>query len=426
MVAMFLHRGNRSVVRYRLLPGFIMLHKNPHPVDDAVSSDGVTISMPMSNRPIIDRRTFIRGAAGVTLAAAGLAVAGCGPSSPSPSDGVEIPSATANIKPEPDGDLTWYTWSEYVPPELVAGFEKQYGVKINQSYFANNAEMLQKMAGGVEYDLITTNSGFITQLVAGKLVQAFDINSLRNWGQVKAYFQKPWWDAQSGDGRYTAPYGYGGTGIFYRTDKIPTVGGWADMWAHPDAAGHIYVLDSMGDSLGMALLKNGFGMNDGDPANLQKAGSDLLALKSSLASVTQNITPPVASGEAWLMEGWATQVYQGITQMKNPELANFFMPPNGPMLACDTLSIGAKAKAPGTALLFIDWMLAPEHNHALGAFTLNRTGAAGGDAAFAEAMKTYPYFNFAEDLVNDRNNWKEYPYGDRLQLWNSQWSRFTA
>lgn len=378
------------------------------------------------NRAIIDRRAFIRGVTGLGLAAAGFAVAACGSSSTGSGTSTEIPSTTATIKPEADGDLNWYTWSDYVPGDVVASFEKQYGVKVNQSYFANNAEMLQKMAGGVGYDLITANSGFITQLVAGKLLQPFDVNSLKNWGQVKNYFQKPWWDAQSGDGRYTAPYGYGGTGIYYRTDKIPKVTGWQDMWAHPEAAGHIYVLDSMGDTMGMALLKNGFGMNDADSGHLQAAGSDLLALKPSIAAITQNITPPVASGEAWLMEGWATQIYQGITQMKNPEVANFYMPSDGPLLACDTLSIGSKAKAPGTALLFVDWMLEPDNNHALGAYTLNRTGARGGDAAFAEAMKSYPYFDFPESLVEDRNMWKEYPYGDRLRLWNAQWSRVTA
>lgn len=381
--------------------------------------------MTTPNRPTIDRRTFFRGVAGLSLAA-GLTAVACSPSSPSGTGSTEIPSTTATVKPEVDGDLNWYTWSDYVPPEVVAAFEKQYGVKVNQSYFANNAEMLQKMAGGVEFDLITTNSGFITQLVAGKLLQPFDVNSVKNWGQIKPYFQKPWWDAQTGDGRYTSPYGYGGTGIYYRTDKIAKVGGWGDMWANPDAAGHIYVLDSMGDTMGMALLKNGFDMNDGDSAHLQQSAGDLLALKPSIAAITQNITPPVASGEAWLMEGWATQVYQGIKQMKNPEVANFYMPSDGPLLACDTLSLGSKAKAPGTALLFIDWMLDPDNNHALGEYTLNRTGAGGGDAAFSEAMKSYPYFDFPESLVQERKNWKEYPFGDRLQLWNSQWSRVTA
>ena len=47
------------------------------------------------------------------------------------------------------------------------------------------------------------------------------------------------------------------------------------------------------------------------------------------------------------MEGWTTQIYQGLMQAKDPSLVGFSVPPDGPLLACDCLSVGVNAQAPG-------------------------------------------------------------------------------
>jgi spermidine/putrescine transport system substrate-binding protein len=114
-------------------------------------------------------------------------------------------------------------------------------------------------------------------------------------------------------------------------------------------------------------------------------------------------------------------------QSKNPEDIKFFLPTDGAPVACDGLSIGAHAKSPGTALLFMDWLMKPDNNHALGAFAGQRTGGKAGNAAFDEAVKKYPMFLFDDDKVlNDRGNWKLAPTGQRLTLFNEQWARVNA
>ena len=91
------------------------------------------------------------------------------------------------------------------------------------------------------------------------------------------------------------------------------------------------------------------------------------------------------------------------------------------------MSIGAHAKAPGSALLLMDWILSPQNNHALGAYAGQRTGSAGGNAAFNSAMTKYPMFLFDDNAVlGDRKNWKIAPTGPRLSLYNQQWARITA
>jgi spermidine/putrescine transport system substrate-binding protein len=159
---------------------------------------------------------------------------------------------------------------------------------------------------------------------------------------------------------------------------------------------------------------------------VQKATQSLLDLKPHVAEFTTNLAPVIQSGAAWLMEGWTTQIYQGMIETKDPSVVGFSVPPDGPLLACDTLSVGVNAKAPGTALLFMDWMMQYDNNYALGKFTLQRTGGKGGDQAYEDAVGDYPQFVYSKDIFNDKRNWKVNPTGARLALWNQSWSQVIA
>ena len=70
--------------------------------------------------------------------------------------------------------------------------------------------------------------------------------------------------------------------------------------------------------MGMALIKNGYSCNSGDPRQVEKATKSLLDLKPHVAKFTTDLGPVIASGDAWLMEGWTTQIYQGLVQTKHP------------------------------------------------------------------------------------------------------------
>ncbi len=372
--------------------------------------------------PRFDRRTLLRYAATAAASVAGAGILeACGSSGHSATSAAVKPA----VKPVADGDLSWLTWEQYVPPKVVASFEKEYGVKVKQSFMASNQESVRKVAAGVPFDLVTTNSGFMEQFVGGGLVQSFDPGDLKGWDQLASYFQAPWWD--KGKYRFSIPYGYGPTGIMYRTDKVGEIEGkWEELWSHPEAKGHIYLLSAEGDTLGMSLVRDGNDCNAADPGQVTKAADGLISLKPSVASFTTDIQPPIARGDAWLMEGWATPVYQGVLQSKTPDKIGFVTPTVGPLMACDTLSIGKHAKSPGTALLFMDWLLKPENNAALGAFTILRTGAKGGNEAFSSAIKKFPMFDFSDDLLIPANNWKRNPTGTRGQIWNQQWARVNA
>ena len=47
-----------------------------------------------------------------------------------------------------NGVLNVYNWGEYIDPQVLDNFEKEYGVTINYSLFASNEEMYTKLLSG--------------------------------------------------------------------------------------------------------------------------------------------------------------------------------------------------------------------------------------------------------------------------------------
>jgi len=380
--------------------------------------------LPFSTDPL-SRRQLLKAGAGVVAGGTLATLLGAsGPVASAFASTAKVPTPT--VKPTIDGDLNWLTWAEYIPPKVVTSFEKKYGVKVTQSYMTDDEQYVQKLAAGEPFDLITTNSAYLPQSVGGNLLQTFDPSDLKNFHQLIDFYQHPFYD--DAQYRYTVPYGYGPTGIAYLSNKVSNVSHtWNDLFDHPEAKGHVYVLDQLEETIGAALLRDGYPLNSGSSAQVQKAVKSLMTLKPDLGGITTNVTPLLTSGQGWLVHAWATNVYEAIEASKTPEDIKFYLPTDGAPVAADTLSIGKNAKSPGTALLFIDWVLQEDNNYALGQYAAQKTGAKGGNAAFDDLVKKYPMFKFDDEKVlSDRGNWKIYPTGSRLSLYNQEWNAFEA
>jgi spermidine/putrescine transport system substrate-binding protein len=364
------------------------------------------------------RRSVLQSGVALGLAVTGFGAIGCG------SDGGESEAANVapTVKPKADGDITWYTWEQYVDPEVLKAFEREYGVRVKQAFFDSDDTMVQKLAAGLEYDLITTNSAYNPRLLKGGLLQPYDWADLKNAGEIIPFFQNPWYD--NGEHRYSVPYGAGPAGIIYRKDKVQVSESWSDFW-NPQAKGKIFVIDQIDETLGMSLMRNGHKANSGDPEEVKRATDELLKLKPLLGGVSSDAEGDLMSGNSWMSHAWNGSAFQVLTKAKNPENYDFFFPKEGVCFGCDTLSIGKKAKAPGTALLLIDWMLRPENSAKNVQYTGYPNGTKVGESTYADMVKEHPFLALGED-VYENAEWKESATGERLNLWNQQWARFKA
>src|SRR3954453_4868707 len=67
--------------------------------------------------------------------------------------------------------LNLFAWSEYVPQEVIDGFTRETGIKVNYDTYASNEELISKLrAGGAKYGLIQPSEYTCEALIkAGKL-----------------------------------------------------------------------------------------------------------------------------------------------------------------------------------------------------------------------------------------------------------------
>lgn len=363
------------------------------------------------------RQVVTRGSAaafGLTVAAA---LAGCGSSSSA--------SASKPIKAKPDGDLSFFTWASYVHPEVVAGFEHEYGVKVTQTFFPSDDAMAAKLANGLPYDLITTNSSYLPLLIDAGLVRKIDHSQLKHWSNVIPYFRNPPFDPGA---VHAMPYGYGPTGIGYFPDKISKMSGtWNDLWNQPEAAGHIYLLEQSRDTIGMSLQRLGHPLTSTNASQVNAAAEQVIKLKPRLAGFTSSGIPVLSNRSAWMTLCWSGDVFQAGANLKNTTEINFQMCKDGIPLASDLQSIGAHAKSPGTALLFMDWLLRPDNSAKNSAFIGFPVGTKTGNAAFAKAVEAYPTLRpVAKESLLNKVQWERAFSGAAQRLWAQAWTRIQA
>ena len=355
-----------------------------------------------NNESAVTRRGFMRGALGIGATAA---LAGCGfsggdpvPSTSSTTSSTGDTSTSASPSQLPpaaqakiDGDLVYFNWAEYLDPDVLKGFQKEYSVKIIESNYDSYPAMMAKLNSGNEYDIVFPGSKEVAQLRAVDKLQRIDKAQLKNADQVfgvSPYFDNPWYDANSD---FSVPFTMYKTGIAYRKDKVTTMtGSWNDMW-NENAKGHIFVLDEADEAIGMAALRLGLDINTDDPGDLAKIKDALLAQKPLLRGYSTDDINNMAGGNAWIHHMWSGDFLNLVNySVDKPENYAFIAPKEGAPLGSDTYAVPANAAHPGTALVFIDYLLRPENIEKNINFLGYPMPTKNGAAVFAALSKGYP------------------------------------
>jgi spermidine/putrescine transport system substrate-binding protein len=365
----------------------------------------------------IRRREFLQGGAGVALGAS-LFGAGCGV-------GQETASKEATTKVVPakvDGDLLIFNWTEYMDPGLIEGFEAKYGVKVKQANFDSMPSMMAKLRAGNEYDLIFPTADYVNRLNKANMLLQLDREKLKNAEGIFEFFDDPWYDAGSA---HTVPYAMYTTGIAWREDRVSGLtGSWNDLTLEA-AKGKTFMIDDFKEGIGQANLLNGYDLNTVDPAELDKTQATLERQKGFLRGFSSNAAPNLLSGTAWVHHAWNGDLINVRSQTKEPENFRFQTCDEGIPVGSDCMASPANARHPGTALLFIDFMLDPENaarNVAYFGYPMPNKGAVD---AFQKLAQDDPAITVTtEDL--ERGDQFEPLAGDRRRAWDRAWTEVKA
>ncbi len=284
----------------------------------------------------------------------------------------------ATAAPDParaqDNTVTIAAWAEYVPDDVIAGFEDKTGIKVVYDTF-DSLEMLETklLTGNTGYDVV-----FPSALVANRLIMAgalapLDQDKLTNLDNLDPAVMT--FLARHDEGnRYGVPYLWGTTGIIYNPALIAERMADApvdslDMFFNPDVVSKfadcgVAMIDSPEEVVAIAL--NYLGL---DPFTTQKA--DFEKFHAPLKSIapfilnfkTGAIINDMAQGNLCLVLGWSGDA--GLAYARAAEAGNgvevyYSVPKEGTEVFFDFLSIPSDAPNPDNAHAFIDYLMEPE------------------------------------------------------------------
>jgi spermidine/putrescine transport system substrate-binding protein len=362
----------------------------------------------------INRRELLAvgGAAGLALYGAGCTV----------SRSVDRSAEGQIVKPEVDGDLLIYNWAQYMDPALKKEFSEKYGVQVNEVNFDNLEAMVIKMRSGAQYDLIFPSAEYVYRLRNEGLLAQIDREKLKFQGNIANYYDSPWYDPNS---EFSIPYTYYTTGIAWRDDVVKNMtGSWNDL-TNPDGEGRMFILDDFQEAIGEANLINGYYLNTEEESELETSKETLLEQKEFARGFSTNSVTNLVNGTAVLHQAWNGDIVNVRNQVDDPENYKYETCEEGVPVGSDTMAIPINARSPGTAMLFMDWMLNPEisaRNVAWNGYPQPYDGAA---EEFAGLVKEEPSIDVdLDELANGVEYRLDDP--DARQLWTSTFTEVKA
>lgn len=247
-------------------------------------------------------------------------------------------------------------WSEYVPQEVLDGYEKETGTHVNYDAFDSNEAMQAKLqAGATHYDLVQPSEYAVEELIAMHRLAPLNWNNIPNVKNILPEYRSQPFDPKN---EYSAPYMSGCVGIVYDSKKITApIRGFADVFK-PEHAGRIIVVNDNREIVSWAMIVAGIPINDITDANLAKVKPTiadwvkLIKKYDSDSPKTDLIQGNVDIGIVW--NGEAALCLDADPKFK------WVIPSEGTHRYIDNLTIPSDAPNKAAAEKFIDYCLRPE------------------------------------------------------------------
>jgi spermidine/putrescine transport system substrate-binding protein len=278
------------------------------------------------------------------------------------------PPIASGLEPEA-GPLKIYNWNGYLWPRIKKDFAKEYGVKVEETYFGTtDAAMAKISSGAVDFDVFFPFQERLGRMVVGKLLQPLNHDSLPNLQKtIWPAFRDPFYDKGS---QYTVPYTIYTTGIGYRNDKVTTTP-WDlsnpyEIYWDERNKGKTYVLDDGREAPIHMLLKNGiYDTNTENPDDIELAKNELKSLldavnvKKSTDDYT-NLPTERRGCQMWSGSAISAQSYLE----EEPSRCWLLVPPDGRgLIGSDMIGVLRSGKNPVLAHHFINYLLDEKHGY---------------------------------------------------------------
>ena len=274
----------------------------------------------------------------------------------SPHVGAAIPDYVDRSKL--DKELNFYTWSEYIDPDILTEFQETYGVKVTMDIYASNEDLLAKLQGGATgYDVIVPSDYMVNIMINLGLLEPLDYSVIKTIANIDPENLKPYYDPHN---TYSVPYMWGTSGYSYDTSVLgEDLASWKEVFEpRPEVRGKVVMLDDQREVIGAALVYLGYEINETSDDALAKAKQLLLTQKPYvLAYSSQNNDDLLVAGEALIAHIWTGDAL--MSQQEKPTL-RYVIPTEGCTVWQDNLCVPKTAPHKYTAMVFIDFLNRPD------------------------------------------------------------------
>lgn len=275
--------------------------------------------------------------ASALIGLASLAMSACGPSTPK---------------------LHVYMWSDYIDMDIVKKFENENACRVEITIFDSNEAMYSKLkAGGNGYDVILPSSYMAKLMYKEQMIDRLDLSRIPAAQSINKHFLRKL--SLDKNMEYSVPYMICYACVAYNKDRVSSIDNSWGVFGNPKYKSRTTLLDDYRESIGTALLFNGFSVNTKKIEELEKAKETLLEWKKYLARLdNEGYKIGIASGEFYLVHGYSGDLFQVMEESGNIAI---MIPKEGLSLSVDDWVISSSSQNKDLAYAFINYMCDPEN-----------------------------------------------------------------
>ena len=266
-----------------------------------------------------------------------------------------------------------YNWSDYIDPQVLKDFEKQYGIKVNYDVFDKN-EVLETrlLTGNTGFDVVVPSAPFLELEIRAGALEKLDKSLIPNLKYIDPAITASVAQYDPGN-QYAADYMWISSGLGYNVQALKArmpdapLDSWRLLYDPAVVSKFkdcgVTVVDEPTEVVATALLYLGRNPNSESPADLAAAMKLLMGIRPYVRYVNSSrYIDDLANGEICLALGWAGDVMQAEVrahQAGRTYTIAYSIPKEGAIENFDVLAIPLHAPHYRNANLFINYLLDP-------------------------------------------------------------------
>jgi spermidine/putrescine transport system substrate-binding protein len=323
------------------------------------------------------------------------------------------------------GEISLYSWADYIHPGIKIQFQEECGVKVRETNFESNEEMLAALQAGEVYDVIVPSDYMVQTMIKAGMLMELDYNTIPNIKNMEKENVRQYFDPEQ---KYSVPYFWGTTGFAVDATVVANYEPSWKMLFDPNSpyCGKISMLDDERETIGAALMYLGYSINETDPVHLEEAKNLLIEQAKCLKTYESNhMSCLMIRGETVLAHMWTSDaILAGTAASGGRTGIKYVIPEEGATIWQDNLVIPVNAPHAYTAMVFINYLNYPD------VAALNAEAIGYGTPNFAAKRVMNPDLMADESIypppeVVARLQWIQ-DVGQALELYDRVWAEVKA